>query len=85
MPRYFFHVHNGRPRLDYTGRVLPSPDEARALANKAFEEALEDQACKPCGKDDWQMWVMDETDSTVCVLELLAEDGRARSPCSDFA
>ena len=42
VPRYFFHVHDGRDMPDDVGTVLKGPEEARALAVTAAGEALRD-------------------------------------------
>ena len=42
MPRYFFHVDDGRDIPDQEGVELAGPDEARAQAVIACGEALKD-------------------------------------------
>ena len=42
MPRYFFHVHDGKDIPDHDGVELSGPEEARSQAVSATGEALKD-------------------------------------------
>jgi hypothetical protein len=68
MPRYFFHVHDGKDILDLVGTELPSPDAARAAAVIACGEALSDLGEDFWKSKEWTMRVVDEAGAKVCEL-----------------
>jgi hypothetical protein len=68
MPRYFFHVHDGRDMPDQEGVALADDDEARANAITAAAEALRDLGGRFWRHPEWQMHVTDEQGTTVCNL-----------------
>ena len=65
MPRYFFHVKDGRTFIDTEGVELSNLAAARALAVTASGEALRNGA-GPAVWDGtpWEMWVTDENQKT---------------------
>ncbi|WP_210526685.1 DUF6894 family protein [Rubellimicrobium arenae] len=70
MPRYFFHVHDGRDIPDEIGITLSGPGDARAQAIIAVAEALKDLGPMFWQHPDWQMHVIDDEGTTVCDLRL---------------
>jgi|tagenome__1003787_1003787.scaffolds.fasta_scaffold18843817_2 hypothetical protein len=68
MPRYFFHVHDGKERPDRDGIEMADPREARAQAVVACGEALRDLDGAFWKNGEWRMQVADEKGATVCVL-----------------
>ena len=68
MPRYFFHVQDGRDIPDKEGTILSGIDEARAKAVTASAEALKDLGARFWNHPDWRMHVADEKGATVCRL-----------------
>ena len=71
MPRFFFHIHDGREIRDQEGTELPSIDEARKQAVRTAGEMLRDHDDFWTG-DVWTMNVVDERGITVCVLNFSA-------------
>lgn len=73
MPRYFFHVHDGRVTIDHVGTELAGPKEARQQAIVSAGEMLRDEGEKFWDSEDWTMHVKDEVGRTVCRLILAGE------------
>ena len=73
MPRYFFHVHDGREIRDDEGVDLPGVSEARQQAIIASGEMLRDYGTEFWGGQRWQMYVVDEVGKTVVRLNFSAE------------
>jgi hypothetical protein len=69
MPRYFFHVHDGKDIPDHTGVELAGPEEARDKAVTACGEALKDLDGAFWVSEEWTMRVTDEAGATVCELK----------------
>ena len=70
MPRYFFHIRDGRDYPDDEGTELPNLAAVRAEALKASGEMLRDNKG---GADfwsghDWTMTVMDDKGGMVLTL-----------------
>ena len=70
MPRYFFHVRNGKDLPDTEGSELPDLNAARTEAIKASGEMLRDNKG---GADfwsghDWTMTVVDDKGGTILTL-----------------
>ncbi len=70
MPRYFFHVHDGRDIPDDIGTDLAGPDEARTIAVTAMGEAVKDLGAEFWKSAEWWMNVIDEQGATVCTLSI---------------
>jgi hypothetical protein len=75
MPRYFFHVQDGRDIPDEDGVTMAGADEARAQAITAAAEALKDLGPGFWQHPEWQMHVTDEQGATVCDLRLSNQPG----------
>lgn len=75
MPRYFFHVHDGRDLPDEDGVTLSGIEDARAKAITAAAEALKDLGPRFWGHPDWRMRVTDEQGAIVCELRLSNRPG----------
>jgi len=73
MPRYFFHLRDGREHLDDEGVELSGAAEARSQAVVASAEALRDHGGKFWQHTEWRLWVTDEAGETVCALRFSAE------------
>jgi hypothetical protein len=73
MPRYFFHVDDGRSSPDDEGLEMRNADEARNQAVIAAGEALRDIGGKFWHHPEWLMVVTDERDRPVCRLRFSAE------------
>ncbi len=68
MPRYFFHLLNGREHPDKEGTVLAGLEEARAQAVRTARAMLKDAGGSFWQTAKWQMSVTDEVGATVCLL-----------------
>ncbi len=60
MPRYFFHVLDGRAVIDATGLVLDNDTEARVEALRGAGEMLNDEGMNLWLGNRWSMSVADE-------------------------
>jgi len=74
MPRYFFHVMDGRAVVDTEGTELAGLDEARTQAIWTAGEMLADHGKSFWKGDAWQMTVADEAGDTVLTLRFSADD-----------
>lgn len=69
MPRYFFHVHDGKDIPDHDGVELSGPEEARSQAVIATGEALKDLDGEFWESEVWTMTVKDQQGKIVCELK----------------
>jgi hypothetical protein len=75
MPRYFFHVMDGRASVDREGTELATVDEARTEAIRTAGEILRHQGAKDSNVwsgNPWHMTVADEAGDTVFSLHFSA-------------
>ena len=70
MPRYFFHIHDGRDLPDDTGTELASPEEARIQGVIACGEMLKDLGSEFWDSGEWTMTVKDWQGNVVCELKV---------------
>ena len=70
MPRYFFHVRDGKGLPDTEGSELPDLNAVRTEALKASGEMLRDSKGRAefWSGDDWTMNVTDEAGQPVLTL-----------------
>lgn len=73
MPRYFFHVEDGRSFPDTVGTVLADDGAARAEAIGASSEAINNLGDSFWNGSEWQMRVVDETERSVLTLHFRGE------------
>jgi hypothetical protein len=74
MPRYFFHVHDGRDLRDDEGIELAGRDDAHRQAIITAGEMLRESGRRFLTGDVWEMHVMDDRGATVCRLKFSTED-----------
>lgn len=74
MPRYFFHVIDGRNIVDQVGTVFPSLREARIEAIRTAGAILRDEGDRFWNGTDWQMNVTDVSGRPVLKLRFSADD-----------
>jgi hypothetical protein len=60
MPRYFFHVFDGKALRDREGTELPDYNHARREAISYAGKLLDDDASRIGLGEDWHMEVVDE-------------------------
>ncbi|WP_379071637.1 DUF6894 family protein [Mesorhizobium sp. UC22_110] len=60
MPRYFFHVIDGRAVIDTTGLVLNNDTEARIEALRGAGQMLDDEGMNLWLGNRWSLTVVDE-------------------------
>jgi hypothetical protein len=72
VPRYFFHVNDGKDWPDDDGTVLPDATTARAQAVETAGAMLKDEGKSLWDGAEWRMDVVDETGQTVCELHFSA-------------
>ena len=68
MPRYFFHVQDGRDFPDTLGTELPNEKAARDEAMEAGAQIVAGLGDKLWKVSDWQMRVVDEADHVILTL-----------------
>jgi hypothetical protein len=79
MPRYYFHLKDGRTSLDSEGTELPDVVAARHAALRLSGEILREGADELLwGGTPWRLWVSDESDGageTFFTLQFTAAEG----------
>jgi len=81
MPRYFFHVHDGKYIPDEDGDDLPDLDSVRNCAIKTAGDMLSDGGgAELWSGHEWRMIVTDEAGQEVLVLRFAAEQKTAPGP-----
>jgi hypothetical protein len=73
MPRYFFHVVDGKEIIDHDGTELADVAAARAEAIVVSGEMLKDMGGKFWNTGEWQIRVTDEAGDRVCALTFSAD------------
>jgi hypothetical protein len=79
MPRYFFHVLDGRAAIDVDGLVLTDEDQARAEALRGAGEMLADADMNVWLGNEWMMAVTDPTGSILFKLRFAVEFPKSRA------
>jgi len=74
MPRYFFHVIDGREIIDNQGSELASLKEARVEAIQLAGAILRDEGDKFWNGEEWHMDVTDASGQSVLKLHFSADD-----------
>jgi hypothetical protein len=77
VPRYFFHVYDGRADRDTTGTELPGVDQARREAIAYAGRILDDDAHRIALGEDWHMDVTDEAGLLLFRLDFLVTNAPA--------
>lgn len=72
MPRYFFHLFDGREMPDGTGTELVGPAEARRQAVATVGQVLRDIGDEFWSGHEWRMQVTDEGGQELFVLRFSA-------------
>ena len=73
MPRYFFHVMDGRANIDAEGTVLDGVADVRREAVRLAGSILVHEATGLVAGRPWQMTVVDAAGDTVFALRFEAE------------
>jgi hypothetical protein len=73
MPRYYFHVRDGKEIPDTEGSVLADADAARAEAIVLSGAMLKDLGGEFWSNGEWQIRVVDEAGNKVCALTFSAD------------
>ena len=74
MPRYFFHVIDGRDIIDHEGTEFPNLRTARAEAIRLAGAILRDEGDTFSNGEEWHMNVTDLTGQSVLKLRFSADD-----------
>jgi hypothetical protein len=75
MPRYFFHVRDGKTFTDETGTILSDVAEAKQHAVKFAGQLLSYEPQTFWEGTEWVLRVTDENDLTLFTLTFFATDG----------
>jgi hypothetical protein len=73
VPRYFFHVIDGKDIPDNDGTELADSEEARSEAVVLSGELLRDLGSQFWNSSEWQIHVEDEAGDKVCALKFSAD------------
>ena len=74
MPRYFFHVIDGRDLIDHEGTEFPNLRTARAEAIRLAGAILRDEGDKFWNGEEWHVNVTDASGQSVLKLRFSADD-----------
>ena len=74
MPRYYFHVIDGRDIIDSEGTELADLREARIEAIQLAGSILRDEGDKFWNGEEWHMNVTDASGQSVLKLRFSADD-----------
>ena len=74
MPRYYFHVIDGREIIDNEGTELSALKEARVEAIHLAGSILRDEGDKFWNGEQWHMTVTDASGQSVLKLHFSADD-----------
>lgn len=77
MPRYFFHIRDGREYIDLQGTVLANLQEARIEAVRFAAQLLRDRPAEFWNEMEWHMRVATEDDLSLFQLTFFATDSPA--------
>jgi hypothetical protein len=72
MPRYFFHVMDGRASINHEGTELAGIEEARSEAIRTAGDILRQDSSGVWTGHPWQMTVADDTGLTKFTLRFSA-------------
>ena len=73
LPRYFFNISDGVQEIDREGTVLPGLAAARARAVRFSGDAIKRFEEEIWNSPEWEVWVTDESGTTVCSLTVIAK------------
>jgi hypothetical protein len=73
MPRYYFHVMDGRATIDEDGTELPDVEAARDEAIRTAGEILASGGASLADGHPWNMTVADQDGKTVLTLRFKME------------
>jgi hypothetical protein len=73
MPKYFFHVLDGRAAIDVDGLFLANENQARIEALRGAGEMLTDENMNLWLGNEWMMAVTDEAGNMLFKLKFSAE------------
>jgi len=74
MPRYFFHVIDGRDLIDNEGTEFPNLKYVRAEAIRTAGAILRDEGDRYWNGTEWQMSVTNASGQSVLKLRFSADD-----------
>lgn len=77
MPRYFFHVHDGRSTPDTDGTEYPSFADARLEAVRYVGRLVHEQARSIATGQDWHLELADATGLILFRIDILASNTAA--------
>ncbi|AOF88646.1 hypothetical protein [Sinorhizobium sp. RAC02] len=73
MPRYFFHVLDGRAAIDDKGLFLANESQARVEALRGASEMLADEEMNIWLGNEWMMAVVDDGGNVLFKLKFSVE------------
>jgi hypothetical protein len=83
MPRFYFHIFDGRDHRDDEGTELSDFQDARVEAIRYASEILRDDAHRIAFREDWHMDVTDEVGLILLRLDFSAQVSSAILPRSE--
>ncbi|WCS24230.1 hypothetical protein LOK46_24300 [Methylobacterium sp. NMS14P] len=76
MPRFYFHIRDGRDQFDTDGTELPDEETAHVAAIRLTGAVLQDEARRIATIDCWTMDVTDATGRPVYQVGVNVSDRR---------
>ncbi len=77
MPRYHFHIHDGRTIIDTDGMDLADTAQARRMAIRITGQYLEDEADLISLGEEWRMEVTDDRGLILFRLDFVVTNAAA--------
>ena len=80
MPRFYFHIHDGRDQFDMEGTELPDTETAHVEAIRLTGAVLQKEARLVAAGDRWTMDVTDEMGRPVYQVEVSVSGYHGSAP-----
>ena len=80
MPRFYFHIRDGRDQFDMEGAELPDTETAHVEAIRLTGAILQEEARRVAVGERWTMDVTDETGRQVYQVDVSVSGHRGSDP-----
>lgn len=74
MPKYFFHIHDGKDLIDTDGTELRNRDAVRSEAIRLAADSIGSLKWDFWGHGEWRLDVIDQQGANVLTLRFSGED-----------
>lgn len=83
MPRFYFHIRDGRDQFDMEGTELPDTETAHVEAIRLTGAVLEKEARRVAAGDRWTMDVTDEMGRPVYQVDVHVSSHHGSVPAAE--